>query len=248
MGLGGKKLGGKQVSQQQKEILWTQKQAKKEADWAAWHPTASTYKDMLDPSVKSALNGDTNSPYSYAGNPELIKALTQQYQSMSGDRQRQAGLAADLYGQGDPSLAAYGHLQASMGGAHDLYGQLSGALASSASQNQQYLGGVLNNVWGQNAGQYNQNADYLRQMALQRKAQKAQQAQNWGKYAMAGIGIGLAPFTGGASLGMTAGALGGGGGGGGGFDYSNMNFSNPFQSGGAGPAYGFLGSDYTNYR
>lgn len=218
MGLFGKHHGGPQMSQAQKEIAWTQKQAKKEADWAAWHPTSGTYKDMLDPSVKGALNGDQSSPFSYAGNPELIKALTQQYQSMAGDRQRQAGLSAELYGGGDPSLAGYAHLQSTLGGAHDLYGALSGALSNSAMQNQQYLGGVLNNVYGQAAGQFNQNADFLRQQALMRQQAKAQAASNWGKYAQAGLGLGLAPFTGGASLGM--------------------DFSNPFSGGG--------GYDYTN--
>lgn len=198
--------------QQNKEILWTQKQAGKEAAWAQGHPTSASIQDQLDPSIvqmlKDALAAGTFSP---TGSPALMNALRQQMIGDSGARQRQAGLAANLYGNGDPSLSGYAGLQSVLGGAHDMHAGLSDALTKSILQNQGWLQGLQSGV---NSDLFNAKTNLLfgnqnqwNQQDMANRQQKAAGANFWGGLLGKGLGIGLGALTGGAS----GAAMGGGG-------------------------------------
>lgn len=185
-----------------KQRAWTAKQQGREQAWAAGHPTNANIEGNLDPSIvqmlKDALAAGTFSP---TGSPALLNALRQQITGSQGARDRQAGLSAQLYGGGDPSLAGYAHLQSTLGGAHDLSSALSDALSRSIMQNQGWLQGLQGNVNSdlfnaKNNLLFGNQNQWLQQDAMNRQ-EKAQKAAFWGNLAGKGLGILTGGFGGG---------------------------------------------------
>ena len=124
-----------------KQAAWTAKVNAREEAWAAAHPALTAQRNALDAAQKAGV-------FSPTGSPALINALRQSYTDQAGNAQRQAGLSAQLYGGGDPSLQGYAGLQSTLGSAHDMSQGLHGALLQSILQNQARLGGMQSQSFG----------------------------------------------------------------------------------------------------
>lgn len=109
----------------------------------------SQIHNPADPQMQGIINqGQQAGVFNPLGSPALLNSIRQNYIGNQGAMDRRSGLNAEMYGNGDPSLSAYAHLQSGLQGSHDLSQGMYGAQLQSMLQNQRFIQNMMPGYYG----------------------------------------------------------------------------------------------------